>query len=816
MSTKKGMAKTDAQKGTKTSTSTETSKSNPAVSGPQPLSHPEQPSPQKKVLILLNNDLPDWDNVAVLLLFAKVAQHLEQKFGKHAVEKLFLLELHRVNLGIHRLQGSSISTFLKPMFKVLFGEKGPDEEKGLVQKYRMRFSPQVNKDLDRVLERRRISGGGASTFMRADLSNELVNAIISHDNLIEELIRNLKKDGNFKPNKKFHEPCSCREGQARRCDSCKLRFGLIRDQLMTCVRSVDPKDWAGSLLAAKLYAQDYLKVLMEHELLENDDRFYLDQGGLPGLTAPLEARAEHPGHLVNNPALVEYYQLQMNSVRSDEERRANMRNYMKKMLDPSCEKKIDTSTINGKDRYSTIIRKGKQAQKIFFFGGSSMTLLKQLISSGLKDKIEFVGQGVSTTPSTFPGISYFACHLLTTHEQGVNKALSLNLTGNSFNWDLNPSAAYSVLCRQGDATDKIPEFMLGSTELGKRRLFQGQNLASIFAGRRNDRFGRRIVAFGVPAAKGDLENFILEAKKIDDFETTRKNSTPEKVKLPQDPRKEKEVAEAQNKYNDYLTRRVQGADLAAFLAAYSKTFRTDHCITYKPEYMFIARKKDKDGKELQAVERVRFDSHAGKNEGEICMPLNESVTLFMPGPTGKEETEITVKLTNKMINEVKHAMEEKVAAALGLLPSAVPTAAAQIRPANGEAKSGTTTTNDKPQAQKPRSLPTPTGGHNADAAGGKKQSVAPDPEITRNTTPPVLNHNLDSRPRSREGGQANMPASAGAPGRTGVLPTGHNRPTNKGASGRTQGRGSEQPGGGTHPTEPQPRPRLHSPVQSRK
>ncbi|POS73456.1 hypothetical protein DHEL01_v208148 [Diaporthe helianthi] len=636
----------------------------PAVGGRQPPS--DSKGTNGKVLILLNNDLPDWDNVAIFLLFATVVQDLEKKFGKSAVQKLFILELHKVNLGIERIQGKNIPTFLMPMFNALFKADGPV--------HRAPFDLKVKKDLDRVLERRGISAGSASTFMRADLTKALVDAIVGNEKIMKTLVKDLLNLEKFQVKQKFRDACSCHENWANRCGICKFRYESIKQQMMTCVPSKDPEDLEGSLVAGKYYAQDYLKVLQEHGFLSPDDKVYLDVGGLPHLTAPLEARAEHPGHLVNHPDLVKFYQLQKDTVPSEAQRRENIRDHMQKNLEKNYETRLDDTTISstGKDRYKKIIDAGKKANKIFFFGGSSMTLLKALISAGLEKKIEFVGQG------------------------GVMNT-SLNLTGNSFNWDLNPSAAYSVLNRQADKNAGIPEFMLGSTELGKQRLFLGKDLASVFAaGRLNDRFGRRVAAFGVPEVKTNPEKFILDMQSIDVFNASKKAPKPN------------EVTEAEKTYAGHLSKKVQGADLAAFLAAYSESFRA-HCTPYKPKYMFIVKKLDQQGKELDAVERVRFhDENKMTNKREICRSLDGSVTLFMPKTN---ETEV-VKMTSDMIAEVKDAMAKKVAAALHHDTSGTTSTPAAAPSANGP------TNGNHKQPNTLASRPKQPAGNNASGAGG--------------------------------------------------------------------------------------------------
>lgn len=168
----------------------------------------------------------------------------------------------------------------------------------------------------------------------------------------------------------------------------------------------DPKDWKDdSVLAAKLVVQDFVKTLRGLGVVGQQDPFYLDVNVLNKLDAPLCGRMEHPEWLVNNPPLVKAYkEVMADPGLSEDQRRQKVKALVSEKLDTNCQKAIRKIP----DDYDPIVKAGKQAEKIFFFGGSSMTILDKLVSAGLGPKIDFAGQGVSLPHPTISGTSCVA------------------------------------------------------------------------------------------------------------------------------------------------------------------------------------------------------------------------------------------------------------------------------------------------------------------------------------------------------------------------------------------------------------------------
>lgn len=156
----------------------------------------------------------------------------------------------------------------------------------------------------------------------------------------------------------------------------------------------EPKTWKeDSTLAAKLVVQDFVKTLRGLGVVGQQEQFYLDVDVLDKLDAPLCRHMEHPEWLVNNPGLVkEYMKVMAESELSEDQRHQKVKTLVTKELDA----KVQTAIRHIPSTYAPIVNAGKQAEKIFFFGGSSMTVLDKLVSSGLGPKIDFAGQGVSS------------------------------------------------------------------------------------------------------------------------------------------------------------------------------------------------------------------------------------------------------------------------------------------------------------------------------------------------------------------------------------------------------------------------------------
>lgn len=168
----------------------------------------------------------------------------------------------------------------------------------------------------------------------------------------------------------------------------------------------EPKTWKeDSTLAAKLVVQDFVKTLKGLGVVGQQDPFYLDVEVLDKLDAPLCRHMEHPEWLVNNPPLVkDYMQVMAASGLTEDQRHEKVKALVKGQLDAECQKAIHT--IPG--TYEPIVKAGQQADKIFFFGGSSMSVLDKLVASNLGPKIDFAGQGVSFPDPIFPETSCVA------------------------------------------------------------------------------------------------------------------------------------------------------------------------------------------------------------------------------------------------------------------------------------------------------------------------------------------------------------------------------------------------------------------------
>lgn len=171
----------------------------------------------------------------------------------------------------------------------------------------------------------------------------------------------------------------------------------------------DPEELKkASITAGKLSAQAVRKLLIKSGLLGKGDKIHLDEGALDVLEAPLCHHMEHPDWLVDHPNLVKKYRRIIRiSPHSKKARYDRMIAAMESVLNETHQNSIL------KDGYDKTIEAGKEAKRIFFFGGASMTLLERLVCVELLgSKIEFVGQGVSLS-STVSRNKLRGHHLLT-------------------------------------------------------------------------------------------------------------------------------------------------------------------------------------------------------------------------------------------------------------------------------------------------------------------------------------------------------------------------------------------------------------------
>lgn len=168
----------------------------------------------------------------------------------------------------------------------------------------------------------------------------------------------------------------------------------------------EPKTWKeDSTLAAKLVVQDFVKTLRGLGVVGQQDPFYLDVEVLDKLDAPLCRHMEHPEWLVNNPPLVkDYMKVMAVPGLSEDQIHQKVKALVTEKLDSDYQKAIHNIPSN----YEPIVKAGQKAEKIFFFGGSSMTILDRLVAAGLGPKIDFTGQGVSFPRPIFPETSIAA------------------------------------------------------------------------------------------------------------------------------------------------------------------------------------------------------------------------------------------------------------------------------------------------------------------------------------------------------------------------------------------------------------------------
>lgn len=354
------------------------------------------------VLCLWNNDFPDCDNALVLDVWMKMVKGAQAAYGEDAVKKLTVFELNRVNLAIDRINGGDVGSVLIPMCSALFNKDGIFSKLEGVIEQDPGFNKAVKEDLKKVRDKHAFSF--ASTFMQAGLTRSLVHAMVRNRDIMKAL-----RGINFKTYE--DKACSCDKTRpGTTCNPCNHKNRWIEVQLNKLVPSVDPLGWTeDSVMTGMLVVQDFIKGLNERQLLENDDKFYLDVDGLPEIDAPLERRMEHPAFLVNYENLVPGYQKVMSSSTANEaKKRKDMRDLMEKELEVKYKNMMDKTTLKGPNRYRLIIDMAKKAKRIIMFGGSSMTLLSRLMSEDCAHKIDFVGQGVSFPRPTFPITSYVA------------------------------------------------------------------------------------------------------------------------------------------------------------------------------------------------------------------------------------------------------------------------------------------------------------------------------------------------------------------------------------------------------------------------
>lgn len=156
-----------------------------------------------------------------------------------------------------------------------------------------------------------------------------------------------------------------------------------------------------STTAAMLTGHTLFKLYRQAELLNKDEKIFLDKGALRKLESPLAHHMEHPNWLVDHPRVVRAYQRTMAAKipHSNEWRYKEMMTAMNSELESNTGAK---ERIIAKATYQDTIDAGKNAKRIIFFGGASMTMLASLArQDGFASKTEFAGQGVSLSCPSF-------------------------------------------------------------------------------------------------------------------------------------------------------------------------------------------------------------------------------------------------------------------------------------------------------------------------------------------------------------------------------------------------------------------------------
>lgn len=140
-----------------------------------------QSASKKNVLCVFHNDLVDSDNLTSAVVWAKMVQRAKKEHGPDAVKSFFVFEPHKVNLGIRRIQGTDIPFILMPMCIDLF------KKNGLITQHMASIPKHKNfgADLKKVQERHETNP--ASTVVRADLTADLVKAIVKCGPIMEAL-----------------------------------------------------------------------------------------------------------------------------------------------------------------------------------------------------------------------------------------------------------------------------------------------------------------------------------------------------------------------------------------------------------------------------------------------------------------------------------------------------------------------------------------------------------------------------------------------------------------------------------------------------
>lgn len=207
-----------------------------------------------------------------------------------------------------------------------------------------------------------------------------------------------------------------------------------------------------------------------------------------------------------------------------------------------------------------------------------------------------------------------------------------------------------------DGTARLRSFQLGTTELGKRVVFKGKDLADCFG----HRFGRRVAAFGVTTIK----------------------TNPERANL------------RGNNYTQYLTKdgapvAIMCPDLVALFAVFAeKKFRDTYCRLSPADKMFIVSKEGErriDRKTVRGRSVVRVKFGTGSAEAGQDIAIRDIIKPW--DPRQKDQQFVATGHIDPIVQECVTTFVTKVGDALGRSVPPVATAPA-AQPEPGSMKRG--------------------------------------------------------------------------------------------------------------------------------
>lgn len=234
--------------------------------------------------------------------------------------------------------------------------------------------------------------------------------------------------------------------------------------------------------------------------------------------------------------------------------------------------------------------------------------------------------------------------------------------------------------KHANGTARLRSFQLGTTELGKRVVFKGKDLADCFG----HRFGRRVAAFGVQTVK----------------------TNPERANL------------RGNNYIQYLTKdgapvAIMCPDLVALFAVFAeKKFRDTYCRLSPADKMFIVSKEGErriDGKTVRGRSVVRVKFGTGSAEAGQHITIRDIIKPW--DPRQKDQQFVATGHIDPIVQECVATFVAQVGDALGPRAPAVAPAPVARSELGGLNRGGSFPLATQPSQVAPRrvdSLPTET------------------------------------------------------------------------------------------------------------